>query len=70
MGQAHRGWENKRLVLVNTSVDTGVKKTPWGHLSTTRGHPGVAYEVRKVVAVVARIQALLGLAQGPVIKSG
>lgn len=32
----------------------------WGHLSMAGCHPRVAYEVMKPVAVVAKIQALLG----------
>lgn len=31
----------------------------WGHLSMTGCHPGVAYEVMKLIVVVTRPQALV-----------
>lgn len=36
----------------------------WGHFSMTGCHPGVAYKVMKLAALVPRIPALLDLAQG------
>lgn len=70
-GQVCGGWESERLVIVNAS-GYGCAEGPYaegaprsrGHLSTTGCHPGVAYELLTLVAVVARIQARLDLTQG------